>query len=176
MKTKEEQIGDREHLELLTSPGELHIGDLNNDPVKILEHIAVCESCEAFYINHIAQHAMIKAPMDLKKNILREIEKTERKSLWEIFCGKKYPYRLKFLSYSMNVSLAVSGAILLLFLIPMNAFSGQDYGYQKFKETSSISSFISKMNNNIEEVSNNVLKHTDGLLTSDFSNKGGNEK
>lgn len=176
MVTKENQIGKRNQLDSLSANKELHIEDFHNDPVRLLEHIAVCDSCENIYTNYIEQHALIKAPMDLKKNILREIEKHERKSIWERIFGKHYSYRLKFLGYSMNVGLAMCGAILFLFLIPINSFPNQsNITYKNLYEKNSAFLFFHKVNDNLKDVSDSMVNYTDDLINDNFSIKGGNK-
>ena len=90
--------------------------DQNNvtqeERIKILEHIGTCTHCADAYANYEEHKGLIQIPHYLKENIVKRTKDIDTQI---VVYTKQSSKNLQLLFYSLRVSLAVIGALILTF-------------------------------------------------------------
>lgn len=142
---------------------------------KFLEHICSCDYCSRLFAESM-ETELVKAPRDLKENLLREVRRPEIRLAVK---AKETSKRLQLFLYSLKVGTATVGALLILLLtIRYNNNLSSDTNETKDnpKKAVTSASLTIAIRENMNSFSSNLLDFSNNIMNTEANNDEKKEK
>ncbi len=138
-----------------------------------LEHICSCNFCSEVFADSMKEN-LIKAPIDLKANLLRAVRQPEARLAKH---AREVSKRMQLFLYSLKVGTAMAGALLILFLTitlgNKHTVPQSDLRQNKPGITVSLTASI---RDNMDSLNNSLLKFSDNIMNTEVNDDEEKEK
>lgn len=148
---------------------------MQDEKEKFLEHICSCDFCSGLLAESMEKE-LVKAPHDLKANLLREVLRPDIRLAVKV---KETSKRMQLFLYSLKVGTATAGALLILLLtIRYNNNLSSDAGEIKDnpKKAVTSASLTITIRENMNSLSSNLLDFSNKIMKTEVNDDEKKEK
>ncbi|HBI73852.1 MAG TPA: hypothetical protein DEG06_05040 [Lachnospiraceae bacterium] len=136
----------------------------SEEKVTFLEHICSCDYCSDLLAQSI-EAELITAPVDMKANIISTISRPDQLVAKKV---KEVSKRMQFLLYSLKVSAAAIGALIVLLAMNVNYTPNSPSRTEIRKEISidryNAPSITASIRSNMDDLSNRILEFSNIIM------------